>query len=522
LQGCPLSVILINLLTTVWKMAMDDTQTGFSVTEDSSPIGPPPPPPAPFDGTGLPYRLPRSRLPAKKRMAGKYAAGRTPVSSPKSIAALGYADDNYIISCSRPATNSSITLLEQWLSCTGQGVNPPKSHHLAVNMAPGTPPPTNDGTPVPSDVCIRSLGAPLSAVLLKLTPQLVRKRFASGIAVANRAANLPYNLAQTGRIIASAAIPIAVYGCEVAFISNKLILSLESACMRAIWGASHPCRASEIVLSLLLPGHTTSPRLSIFYRRVAWLARLARIPGTPQMLATLVLGTSPLGAPRGPLSRLFSDLSRYGWVRGAAWWVWTFNIFGRPTTIDLRSMDWEHLQHTVREFLRSHQWAQLSLRRPAAFAGIELGIARTATGLWIQRNSGSMPLEAQMLRCLMAGATWTAKRACDRRMRPSPHCPYCLRPEVEDTTHILWDCPSWSSTRDPLLSTLLAQFDLGRIPSDRRSWPVCFTASGIIPDAWECLSRAGGLCDLALCFHNMCVGILAVRAACDGKPCPLP
>jgi hypothetical protein len=53
--------------------------------------------------------------------------------------------------------------------------------------------------------------------------------------------------------------------------------------------------------------------------------------------------------------------------------------FGKPVSMDLRSIGWDHMLHLVREFIRSHQWCQLSVRRPDTFAGIELGIARSPT-----------------------------------------------------------------------------------------------------------------------------------------------
>jgi hypothetical protein len=149
LQGCPLSVILINLLTTVWKFAMDHSQIGFQVTGDTSPFGPPPPPATPFASTEVPFRLPPSGRPPKKRLSTRYAVGQLPMPGPKCITALGYADDNYIVSCSRQATAASIALLERWLFHTGQGVNPPKSHHLAVNMPKGLPPRRSTGSTSP-------------------------------------------------------------------------------------------------------------------------------------------------------------------------------------------------------------------------------------------------------------------------------------------------------------------------------------------------------------------------------------
>ena len=63
------------------------------------------------------------------------------------------------------------------------------------------------------------------------------------------------------------------------------VSSLESAIMGAIWGPSRPCRAKEMVFVLLLPGHRFAPLVVIPYRRMCWLAHLARNPGTAQTVA---------------------------------------------------------------------------------------------------------------------------------------------------------------------------------------------------------------------------------------------
>ena len=54
---------------------------------------------------------------------------------------------------------------------------------------------------------------------------------------------------------------------------------LETAVVRALWGATRLSRAKEIVFTVLSKGHRVSPVMHTWYERLLWLARVARRPG---------------------------------------------------------------------------------------------------------------------------------------------------------------------------------------------------------------------------------------------------
>ena len=56
---------------------------------------------------------------------------------------------------------------------------------------------------------------------------------------------------------------------------------LETAVVRALWGATRLSRDKEIVFSVLSKGHRISPLMHTRCERLMWLARVARRPGVP-------------------------------------------------------------------------------------------------------------------------------------------------------------------------------------------------------------------------------------------------
>ena len=97
----------------------------------------------------------------------------------------------------------------------------------------------------------------------------------------------------------------ALFAVELADISQRDASSLESAIMGAIWGPSRPCGAKEIVFTLLLPRHRVAPSAVIPYRRMCWLAHLARSPGTAQTVTQAVWEGTQSPKPTGPLGERY-------------------------------------------------------------------------------------------------------------------------------------------------------------------------------------------------------------------------
>ena len=73
--------------------------------------------------------------------------------------------------------------------------------------------------------------------------------------------------------------PLALHGVVVACVTDPDLRGLETAVMRALWGATRLSRAKEIFFSVLSKGHRVSPVMHTQYERLLSLARVARRPG---------------------------------------------------------------------------------------------------------------------------------------------------------------------------------------------------------------------------------------------------
>ncbi len=77
--------------------------------------------------------------------------------------------------------------------------------------------------------------------------------------VAHRVALAPLSASERGEMVATAAVPKAVYGGAVASAAQKEADGLRQAVLTAVWGPGRKLRAREVVFTLLVPGHRVDP-----------------------------------------------------------------------------------------------------------------------------------------------------------------------------------------------------------------------------------------------------------------------
>ena len=122
LQGCPLSVILINLMTSIWKKILDARSQAIRISSTRLPPGGKP-------GEALDFIL----------------------------TALGYADDTYGVAAGLHTVQPLLECTHDGLQTTRQNVNPKKSVNFII--------PNSDeeiqkrGVSFPKETEFRSLGA---------------------------------------------------------------------------------------------------------------------------------------------------------------------------------------------------------------------------------------------------------------------------------------------------------------------------------------------------------------------------
>ena len=140
----------------------------------------------------------------------------------------------------------------------------------------------------------------------------------------------------------------------------------------------------------------------------------------------------------GPVGRALQTACHLGWQRREGWWHW--DVLGQPAPPHMVQADEGDLRHRVRESQRYRAFRELEWRRLGTFGGLGGAMHRQVCREGLQ--AASTEGERNILRGLLAGATWTAGRAAGRAIARSDKCPFCHgAPETEP------DCSRWESTR---------------------------------------------------------------------------
>ena len=118
---------------------------------------------------------------------------------------------------------------------------------------------------------------------------------------------------QRERAISTLVTPLALHGVAVASVTDPDLRGLETAVVRALWGATRLSRSKEIVFTVLSKGHRVSPIMHTRYKRLLWLARVARRPGVTQAFAQAIWESS--GRPPGTrlVGRELQTAATLGW-----------------------------------------------------------------------------------------------------------------------------------------------------------------------------------------------------------------
>ena len=165
--------------------------------------------------------------------------------------------------------------------------------------------------------------------------------------------------------------------------------------------------------------------------------------------------------------------------------------------------------HRVRESQRFSALQALERRRPRTYGSLGGAVQRDAVrhALTVACNE----LELVLLRSQLAGATWTAARAHEHRIRTDPRCPHGGAP-TETDEHMLWACPSSEPARAawrPLVEAAACPLPTLAVPS---AWPACLRSVGLLPLALVPDNDALQLAkDLLYRLYGMFLAVLAAR-----------
>ena len=188
------------------------------------------------------------------------------------ISAEGYAKDTYMLALSVLALLAMLVATSKWLKATGQEVNAKKLLAFsATSSIRGKPPElrvTLDGVELPVQQDSRQLGVGVRTWPKRGTGPLLKHRIADGKTALRKARVIPRGFNRKATVAAVMIVVVALFGVELADIAQRDVSSMEAAIMSAIWGPSRPCRAKELVFTLLMPGHRVASSMVVPDKRM--------------------------------------------------------------------------------------------------------------------------------------------------------------------------------------------------------------------------------------------------------------
>ena len=152
------------------------------------------------------------------------------------------------------------------------------------------------------------------------TGPLLQTHIAEGKKALRKTRTIPGGFDRKATVAAVMIVAATLFGVEVADIAQRDIHSPETAIMTAIWGPNRPCRVKEVVFAVLLPGHRVTPSMVIPYKRMCWLAHIARSPGTAQTVTQAMWEHTERPKATRPLGRALHEFRRLGRHNLRGWW----------------------------------------------------------------------------------------------------------------------------------------------------------------------------------------------------------
>ena len=385
LQGCPLSVVLLNALVSVWASAV------------------------------------RSETEADP---------------------VAYADDAGATSGSRDALQQALNITGEYTALTGQQLNYKKSVWFSTAGGRMRPLMCQGRAITKANGAVRAVGAQVSLKKLRGNTG-AKERVDKACVVAERARLLPLAFDARSSIVCAAVAASGLYACSVSRLSQNLVRKLRTAVVGAAWGTLLGRRCAEIVLTLLCPGHRADPNQAIACQCLTMLRRM--LVARPELTEIVeacwsaTQGRSDQTVP-GPIGLVRAAAAKLGWE----WvWPWAFRMAcGRVVAyLETSVGEWEHI---AREGARLAIWKEAAKKRKN-LSGIEAGVDRAVT-VSMTRSLGLTPYEKGCLRSILADCVWTEELAHKAAKTDPKMCSHCGE-AVETLDHMWWACPAWNHVR---------------------------------------------------------------------------
>ena len=297
-------------------------------------------------------------------------------------------------------------------------------------------------------------------------------RVASAQKVTRRLQGVPLPFKLRALLLDALVMPRALYACEVSRLSPQRLASLNVDVVKMLLGGRRGRHCSEIVFTLLCPGHRLNAKSACIYRRLVTLKQI--LDKRPDLRTAFLTAWRPPGCAQtqvvGPVGLASEAFSQIGWR-----WDGPFDVKTRGgEQLSILDVDLGYWQHAVRQSLRESSWRAAAGRR-SNLQGIECGVARDAT-MALLEGGRLGPHRGDMLRTILADGVWTQERKQRANMVASAVCVHCGEGEVEDHMHMWWRCAAWAPIR--------AEYPKATSALHSRA-PACLGKCGLVPEGWE-------------------------------------
>ncbi|KAJ9458219.1 hypothetical protein DIPPA_06750 [Diplonema papillatum] len=417
LQGCPVSVILINALLSVVMKAVKKEAEGVS---------------------------------------------------PKS-----YADDATLLSrLSEAALQKGVDVVDEFCTLTGMELNLQKTVAFSTRRRhQSTLKLRSVDALLRFSKSVKCLGVLVSTAKNR-TERSDSERVEKAAALAEGLRHAPFRYEKRVRIVQSNVLPAALSGCSFAPVSKVAMKRLTTSVMGLIWGGSNPKRAREMVLNFQEKGHLTDPGTCLAYRvTTAFYAACERLPRLLPLMESIRGRYAEGDLPLGPVGLAMRSMEECGHVWGPGPLSRTLR---NGATYDPLTSAPSKRGHEVRADLRAKTWSRLVARRPG-FEGIQRADLERTNSFWRMRECPAHT--ARLIRVALAGGVNTAEYTSRMRQAgaepQAPSCKHCGSGDTEDEKHVFWDCGAYSHVRRREAHAEL-------MAANRADWPRCTLEHGVV------------------------------------------
>lgn len=295
-------------------------------------------------------------------------------------------------------------------------------------------------------------------------PELLQTKIEKVLEALHRLKGIPATEVQRENLIASTAISIILFGAGTFWPSPDQFKDLRKAVLEVLWGPDRRNRCIETLLSVLYRGHRVDPEMAMMTEVLTVTRRL--LSKRPELRAiweqvwTLQDGDE-VEADAGPCARVRA-------IAGTLGWQWTSpfefqRVEAGPLHLatDSKSTFSHEVRHDVKQWrmksLFKEEAGGVTVRR-ANMKGLSQHVDFEVTLAKLRRDAEVQATEIPgteipgMLQSCLSGSLRSGRQLCYIGAEPSELCRFCSAPATK--RHILWQCPHSAEVRLPFLAKL--------------------------------------------------------------------